>query len=145
MDKKEQLEVAIDALKECGEEHPNDKGIKRALVVLERSLKDEKGENRYATTEAEAVPGAIMYIPAEAYIGHGQDDIAGGKVTIKEVKEWSGKSPTGAERNLVVVFEEFPGHTYNLSYLLKEQPELRKRYGHHWARPDPDFGYYGDE
>ena len=76
--------------------------------------------------------GDTIYVPTALYVGHGKDDIAGGKATVSEV-ECEGKY-------VWVSVSQLPGRKYNWYYLDTRQEELKAKYGESAAHPDPDYG-----
>jgi hypothetical protein len=77
--------------------------------------------------------GDKLYIESEGYIGHGEDDIAGGLATVSEVDDW------------YICFEEVGKHSrYNKVYILNNQEEWSKRYNSQIAHHDPDYTDYGE-
>ena len=82
-------------------------------------------------------PGDILYIPSSLYIDHGEDDVQGGKATVREVIY---KSCGNSYNDYMVTFHEVPGVQYNLTHVLENQPRWSKVYGEQWAHPDPDYG-----
>jgi hypothetical protein len=82
--------------------------------------------------------GDILYIQSEAYIGHGEDDIAGGLATVSETGKW----PNGI---CYVCFEEVGNHKqYNLEIILEKQKEFAEKYAGRTAHPMPDYNDYGE-
>lgn len=82
--------------------------------------------------------GQEIWIPSALYLGHGEDDVMGGKTTI-----------TGVVRNDALPFEHFnsifvkvkaigQSTSYNYRSLLERQDELKEKFGDNIAYPDPD-------
>jgi len=85
--------------------------------------------------------GDPIYIPSEGYIGHGEDDVAGGLATISKVDISDCKN----EYNRIFVsVEEVPSCKYNYLSLIEKQDELCKEYGDKKAHLDPDYNNYGE-
>lgn len=87
--------------------------------------------------------GDQMYVNGSIHISNGSADTIGGLATIKEIKIKDTGNPVN---NIMVSFEELPGHSYNYTLLLEKQEELKERYGNqiavsdfYIARPDPDI------
>jgi hypothetical protein len=83
-------------------------------------------------------PGDKLYIPTALYIGHGADDIQGGIATVNNITI-SKTLPQDHYNFTFVVFEECPGRSYNLNYILENQDKWAKKYGRDIAHPDPDL------
>lgn len=75
----------------------------------------------------------IVYVPTMGYIGHGEDDIRGGKAIVESVIE----RETPNEYNKIFVKLFHMSGTYNWTYLLENQEEWAEKYGDVWARKDP--------
>lgn len=81
--------------------------------------------------------GDKLYIESECYIGHGEDDIAGGLATISEIHEDCGMT--------MVCFAEVGSYArYNLNYIIQHQKEWAEEYAGQTAHPDPDYTDYGE-
>jgi hypothetical protein len=98
----------------------------------------------YNMNVEEVKPGDILYVWSSLYIGHGEDDVAGGKAIVKRVVK-NKDLPADHSNTYMVEFHNLPGRSYNLRALLKDQEELQKRYGDAIAHADPDYGSYHDE
>jgi len=83
--------------------------------------------------------GDKIYIPSELYIGHGEDDIAGGVATVSKIDV--SDCPNEYNRIFISV-KELPGNKYNYLYLKDKQEELRHRYGDSIVHSDPDYHTY---
>jgi hypothetical protein len=79
--------------------------------------------------------GDPVYLPTEGYISHGRDDFQGGLCTVSEVKE----DISAGQPAMFISVTERPGHYYNWNFLAPRQEDLRKQYGSHRGRPDPDY------
>lgn len=79
-------------------------------------------------------PGDIIYVRTSIYIDRGEDDVVGGKASVREVKP-----DKGHNLGWVTVWEH-PGHSYGWLSLLEDQAKLEKEFGDKWAYPDPDYG-----
>lgn len=80
--------------------------------------------------------GQDIYVPAELYISHGQDDIQGGLAEVISVV-----SKTYGNRKKVhgIKVKEVPNKTYFWeNYLAENQEKWAKRFGMQRAKPDPD-------
>jgi hypothetical protein len=71
--------------------------------------------------------GDVIYIDSECYIGHGRDDLAGGKATV-----------TSVSFSFVSV-KESPDGSYNWEFLEPQQERLKREFGDQWAHPEPDL------
>lgn len=79
-------------------------------------------------------PGDIIYVGSAFYIDRGEDDVVGGKATVREVKPMN-------NHNLGYVHVwEHPGHGYGWLHLRGEQTKWSAQFGDKWAYPDPDYG-----
>ena len=79
--------------------------------------------------------GAVLYIETELYIGHGEDDVRGGKAVVESVQNKWG--------SVWITFKGFSRHKYySWQHLLNNQEKLRGEYGDLWAYPDPDYNIY---
>ena len=81
------------------------------------------------------VSGEIVYIYTSLYLGHGRDDVRGGKATVIEVIE----RDTSNDYNRVFVQLHGISGEYNWQYLLENQEKWAEEYGDQWAYPDPDY------
>lgn len=86
--------------------------------------------------------GEKIYIPTSLYIGHGEDDVAGGLVTVKKINI-SNHLPEGHCNSIMIEVNEVKGHGYNWKVLLEHQEEYKERYGNQIAHNDPDYHDYG--
>ena len=77
--------------------------------------------------------GRDVYIPTEVYLWHGRDDFAGGLCRIARVTTLFDRP------QLFVEVEERPGTFYSWDDLLRQQDELRARFGSRRGHPDPDW------
>ena len=82
----------------------------------------------------EPVVGEDVYIPSELYLSHGRDDFAGGLCRISRIET----SVLGVPGTYVEV-EEQPGTLHGWDDLLRQQDELRARYGDRRGHADPDL------
>lgn len=79
-------------------------------------------------------PGDIIYVRSAFYIDRGEDDVVGGKATVREVKSMN-------NHNIGWVYVwEHPGHGYGWLCLRDEQAKLASEFGDNWAYPSPDYG-----
>jgi hypothetical protein len=81
--------------------------------------------------------GQKIYVPTSLYLSHGMDDFIGGIATISKIEESTYLSEDDCNY-LMVGIEEKPRTLYNWNSLLKEQNELKTRFGKNCAHPDPD-------
>ncbi|WZE63544.1 hypothetical protein PANI_CDS0024 [Maribacter phage Panino] len=81
--------------------------------------------------------GQEIYIPSELYLGHGADDVQGGKTTITDIHE-SEHLPEEHTNYLFVSVEGLPSRRYNWYWLSQEQEELKAQHGDQKAKPEPD-------
>jgi hypothetical protein len=81
------------------------------------------------------IVGEDVYIPSELFLWHGRDDFAGGLCRIARVTELllAGRAVPFVE------VEEQPGSLHNWEDLLRQQGELRARYGDRRGHADPDW------
>jgi hypothetical protein len=86
------------------------------------------------TQEVPAV-GDLIYFPTRISIDHGYDDVAGGVGVVMAVEE----GISAGHGAIFVRAHEQPGRGYNWAFLKQEQAIIKKNYGKHWARPDPDL------
>jgi hypothetical protein len=82
-------------------------------------------------------PGDILYVNSSCYIDHGEDDVAGGKATVKRVLK-PGENPYVYYP--AVEFHGLPGRYYNLESILKDQSKLERTFKDKLAHEDPDYG-----
>lgn len=82
--------------------------------------------------------GDEIYVPTSLYLSHGVDDFIGGRATIENIYEDDRVSRDSYNRWGISI-KERPGHWYNLSYLIDEQEELKKKFGDSWCYEDPDY------
>jgi hypothetical protein len=82
--------------------------------------------------------GDKLYVPTQLYISRGEDDIQGGIATVNEVKV-NPRLPEGHYNSIFVSFDEIPGRSWNINYLLENQDKWREKYKDEIARPDPDI------
>ncbi len=80
------------------------------------------------------MPGDVIYIDTEIYLGHGRDDYCGG---LAEVTEFRHDINSPKSTPFVEIAEK--GTQYNWKLLAGKQPHLRSKFGNSWAHPDPDF------
>jgi hypothetical protein len=114
------------------------------LPIAQENIPKRKEEITIADLE-KVKPGDILYVPSSFYIGHGEDDIAGGKAVVKEVIKDSRLSPDNSNY-YSVKFQNFRnGLSYNLRSLLEEQTKHKIRYKNAIAHPDPDYTTYEDD
>jgi hypothetical protein len=76
--------------------------------------------------------GDEVYVPSSLYLWHGRDDFAGGLCRVSAVT-------TLVDTHLFVEVEEHPGTLYSWDDLVRQQDELRARYGDRRGHPDPDW------
>ena len=79
--------------------------------------------------------GDRIFVPTAGYIGHGVDDVQGGKATVSLVKDGT----SGGRTVPFVSVKELPGRSYNWEVLGAKQEELKGQFGEGQARPDPDY------
>ncbi len=83
--------------------------------------------------------GQEIYIPSALYLGHGADDVQGGKTTITEVIR-NDRLPHDHLNSLFVTVKAIGKQTqYNYRSLLEKQDELKAEFGDQQAMPDPDM------
>lgn len=75
--------------------------------------------------------GDAVYIPSEAYLSHGADDMEGGLTTIIEVG--------GSEGNHWVKTAFDPVAQYTWCFLYEKQEQLAKAFGDRPPRQTPDY------
>jgi len=80
-----------------------------------------------------AIPtvGDIIYIDTSLSVGHGIDDIQGGKAMIVEVSL--------RDTYVYVEVDQDPGAKYGWAHLASEQESLKSKFGDSWAHPKPDY------
>jgi hypothetical protein len=83
------------------------------------------------------VIGQIIYVPSNFYIDRGEDDFVGGLATINKI-EYHDFLPVDHINYCMVGIENRPGHMYNWKILIKQQEELKIRFGNNKSYPDPD-------
>ena len=79
-------------------------------------------------------PGDVIYVDTELYIGHGVDDVRGGKATVSRVQT----ETLGAREVPFVEVAQNPGSFYNWEHLAEKQAALAAEFGERWAYQDPD-------
>ena len=84
--------------------------------------------------------GDVIYIQTAMSFSHGWDDIVGGKAIITEVK----LVMSGGKEKLFITCGKVSGRSYNYSYLIEQQDELKAKFGDKEAYLDPDYSDYGD-
>jgi hypothetical protein len=77
----------------------------------------------------------IIYVGSRRYLGHGRDDLAGGKATVTQVEEMMSLGKTVP----FVSVRESPTRSFNWEVLEKEQAHLKQEFGNRWAHSDPDL------
>jgi hypothetical protein len=83
--------------------------------------------------------GDEIYIPSAYYLGHGADDVQGGKTTITEVFR-NDALPHDHINSIFVTVEAInPATKYNYKALLEKQDDLKIQFGNQDAKPDPDY------
>lgn len=76
--------------------------------------------------------GETVYIPNSLHLGHGEDDIRGGKDCVSAVSlEVSAGKPEP-----FIETKSCPGLWYNWRFLALEQRRLKTIFGDHWASPN---------
>lgn len=103
---------------------------------LEYVVRDGEVKWRYTPPDDFKMPeiGDEIYVPSSFHISAGHLDKQGGLATITEIKgEYDPKNCNC----LFVKVKEVSGE-YNYLSLLKQQDELKKRFGKRRAYPDPD-------
>lgn len=83
--------------------------------------------------------GDKIYIPGSLHVYRGADDIAGGLATIDEVFPSNFLSENHFNYWMVSLKEIGSSTHYNWRDLMKQQKELKERYGDEIAHPDPDY------
>ena len=81
--------------------------------------------------------GMKIYVPTSLHVYRGEDDFQGGIAKINKI-EYKDYLPEDHCNYIFVGIEENPGVMYNYGSLMKQQNELRERYGEQVAHPDPD-------
>lgn len=79
-----------------------------------------------------------IYVKGSYYIGHANDDFAGGIATVSNVRI-DEHLPVGHFNRLSVAIEERPGYWYNWNVLLEKQEEFENMYKGQIAHPEPDY------
>lgn len=80
--------------------------------------------------------GDSIYIPTSLYTDRGEDDVQGGLATIKDVVVKECSNPINT---VFITVEEVSGHSYNWHTLMRQQEELKERFGNNKAHNDPDY------
>jgi len=103
-------------------------------VVEGVSVKDQfKTDLKVHTGKEPPKPGDVIYIKSSYYIGHGEDDVCGGKAIVEEVSEGiSAGNPTP------FVTVHGVDVSYNWEILAEQQEKLKEQFGDEWAHPCPD-------
>ena len=76
--------------------------------------------------------GDIIYIEGSLYLGHGEDDMVGGKALINSIEK-------DEQGDVWIILEILRSTRYNWRYLKKEQKKLKKEFGDTWAYSNPDI------
>lgn len=95
-------------------------------------LKAKNNKRAVYTGQSLPKPGDIIYVGTHLYIDHGQDDVVGGKATVKSVKK-----DTSHNIGFIEVLEH-PGTSYGWLVLRNEQKKLAAEFGDKWAYADPE-------
>jgi hypothetical protein len=79
-----------------------------------------------------------IYVPSEFYVYSGEDDFAGGIATISKI-QFNERLPKNHINYIMIGIEENKNSLYNYKILMRQQKELKKRYGNQIAHPNPDY------
>lgn len=109
------------------------KAVRPQLVAIGSGVGEEHGQYDVSKELGSDIPkvGDIIYIDSALYIGHGEDDMIGGKARVESV--------TIHENGMCsITLEGWKNESYGWNSLSSMQEQLKQEFGDSWAHRKPD-------